>query len=75
MQGNRRGLILLAVLLVVAVMVYVLKNQRNHPGSYVSGPQQVKVETQNGELAQDPASDSLDSRLNLGQTKPENPFR
>ncbi len=70
MQGNRRGLILLAVLLVIAVMVYVLKNQRNHPGSYESEPQQAKVETQGGELAQDSDPEAPRNRLNLGKTNP-----
>ena len=75
MQGNRKGLIILAVLLVIAVMVYVLKNQRNHPGSYVSDPQQARVETQNGQLVQDSDSDSPSNRLNLGQAKPNNNLR
>ncbi len=68
MKNNRRGLIMLGVLLVIAVMVYVIKNQRNNPGSYVSEPQQAKVEEKhNGsELAQDNDPSAPHARINLG---------
>ena len=69
MNNNRRGLILLGVLLVIAIMVYVIKNQRNNPGSYVSDPQQAKVETNGGELAKDTDPNSPHNKLNLGDVK------
>lgn len=75
MHNNRRGLIMLGVLLVIAVMVYVLKNQRQNPGSYVSDPQQAKVEASNGELVQDTDPASPHNRLNLGQFRTDKGLR
>ena len=75
MHNNRRGLIMLGVLLVIAVMVYALKNQRQNPGSYVSEPQQAKVEASDGEFVQDTDPASPHNRLNLGRIKAGNDLR
>ena len=47
---------MLAVLLAIAAVVYAIKNQRNNPGSYVSEPQQAKVQTDNIERATAPTN-------------------
>ncbi len=38
MNNNRRGLRLLLVLVIIAALVYVIKNQRRNPGSFDARP-------------------------------------
>ncbi|MBQ3669297.1 MAG: hypothetical protein II920_08740 [Clostridia bacterium] len=51
MHSNKRGLVLLLILVIVAAVVYMIKNPRNNVGSYEAGTQQVRVEAPSGESA------------------------
>ena len=68
MHSNKRGLALLLALLLVAALVYVIKNQRNNPGSFETTTQQAKIESKAGENANTDAG-SGDNRVVRGEVR------
>ena len=66
MKTNRRGLILLAVLLAVAALVYVIKNPRNNAGSYEGQSQKAAIETQAPESRETPHGRVMRGSFGIG---------